>query len=130
MKYRVINDPDETFDFHIIELFASTKNAVPTAGDNIEAYHWIIPDGNWQLMIIDLEALEIPTYVSENGSFSTKYVRIDTTNSRLTHANTSFDIAYIATGDDLAKILEGNSEEFDTAMLCTGGRISEKISTK
>lgn len=130
MKYRVINDPDETFDFHIIELFASTKNAVPTAGDNIEAYHWIIPDENWQLMIIDLEALEIPTYVSENGSFSTKYVRIDTTNSRLTHANTSFDIAYIATGDDLAKILEGNSEEFDTAMLCTGGRISEKISTK
>lgn len=130
MKYRVVKDPSEQFDFHVVEMFASTNNAIPTAGDNIEAYNCIVADGEWQLLIIDTAAWGNNSVVASEGKYSLKYFRLDTVNSTPTNANTSFDIAFIATGDDLNTILAGNADEFENATLCQGRDQSTNISTK
>ena len=129
LKYRIVKDPAETFDFSSVEMFTSTQNDAPVAGDNLEAFNCVIADGEWHLLIIDTAAWGA-TVTDTNGEYYLKYFRFDTVNTTPTNINTSFDVAYLATGDDLDVILAGNADEFESAILCSGKYQSTTVSTK
>jgi hypothetical protein len=104
IKYRVVKDTAEAFDFGYVELFTSTKNEMPTAGDNYTLKNAIIADGEWHLLIVDASQLGLATVTESNGDYALKYFRFDPVNQDPIHPNTSIDIAFIATASSLDDI--------------------------
>ena len=130
LKYRIVKAPTETFDFSYVEIFSSTQNDAPTAGDNMRLDGCIVSDGTWQLLIIDVASLGINSVSESDGNYSLKYFRFDVVNMDYIAPDTSFDLAFIATGDDLDAILKGSGDEFETVTVCRGKNDSSVISTK
>lgn len=100
MKYR-------TDHMSMGEIWANTKEASHANGTAkyLQAYR---TDGNWHIMIVDLEAA-IPSFVSSGNSYMLKFFRIDFLNTRASSGY--MDIAYVALCNKLSDANEYISDE-------------------
>ena len=89
-----------------IEIFASTKNAGETEGDNIQIGNFI-SDGEWHVMVIDLSL--IATFNDNGGEYFAKYVRLDIVNGKR-DSSAWIDVAYFGLHDDLEEIYALNAD--------------------
>jgi hypothetical protein len=126
VKYRANAANSEKLEY--IEVFISTVNGGPTAGDYFGFN--IVEDGEWHVAVIDLEKLGAKTFKpDENGVYNTKYFRVDVFNTRLPE-DVTIDIAYVGMDSDLKAICDVNADEFDFIDLYKSGSSKNKLNTK
>lgn len=98
IKYRFPNS-NKTIAPSSIEIFVSTKNDSPASEDGL--YAKVIADGEWHVLVIDLEKTKPNTFVAaEDGKFYAKYLRIDVLN-QVTPATDCIDLEYAAMFENL-----------------------------
>ena len=101
IKYRTTyNQPHEWF------VGANNGGSTPSGSDNFYTPQSgvFVPNGEWQVMILDLAALKPDHYkADDDGKYRADYVRFDIFNTPSTKDQT-FDIAYIAMSDDIMSL--------------------------
>lgn len=126
IKYRTPAQNSEKLGY--IEVFISTVNGGPTAGDYFGFN--IVEDGEWHVAVIDLEKLGAKTFKPDgNGVYNTKYFRVDVFNTRLPE-DVTIDIAYVGMDSELKAICDVNAEEFEFIDLYKSGSSKNKLNTK
>ena len=90
------------------EWFVGANNGktTPQGGDNFYTPQSgvFVPNGEWQVMILDLAALKPDHYkADDDGKYRTDYIRFDIFNEPSAEDQT-FDIAYIAMSDDIMSL--------------------------
>ncbi|MBR2334771.1 MAG: hypothetical protein IKA62_00930 [Clostridia bacterium] len=123
MKYRLPADNPDTISF--LEIFAGTEHTGAQGPDSFKINKGIESDGRWHLIVLDTQAAGYAggpgKYVkadTDTGEYLIKYMRIDLFN-RNVNPQTHWDIAFVAAHDDLATILEANSD-LEYVTLITG----------
>lgn len=103
IKYRYPKTNVSTYP-NKIELFTSTVNDAPVAGDGF--YASVEADGEWHILLIDLaKAKTANGFTPEvNGKYMIKYLRIDILN-QVTPTTDCIEIGYIATFTEYDKAI-------------------------
>ncbi|MBO5682958.1 MAG: hypothetical protein J6S10_03175 [Clostridia bacterium] len=85
-----------------VQLWANTLDNGHDGGKS-NAYHPVVADGEWRILIVDLSSL-ISKYVKadENGDYTIQWARIDMLDGN--GESGYFDIAFIAYCDDIAEV--------------------------
>lgn len=131
LKYRI--PKADTAPFGYWQFYVNTTGQSPTEC-NCSYYcegagSMIIPDGEWHVLIVDLEARGNETYAkNEEGKYIAKYFRFDFFNSQL-GAEVAYDLEYIAFSNSLGDIYEYESH-MDYVTVCTAQKESKMIDPK
>ena len=80
----------------------------------------VTADGNWQVVVFDIAARNLPTFAAVDGKYTAKYLRFDFFNKTF-DADVYYDIEYIAFSDNLDDIVTLNSD-IETIVVSTGGK--------
>lgn len=126
IKYRIpATNPDNLVSWN---FFTSTVSNSATSADSYWAGASIVANGEWQVIIFDIDAYGIAGFdANANGDFVAKYLRVDIFNGA-TAPETVCDIEYIAMFDSLESALEKNSD-IEAIMLSTGPSAHNYISS-
>lgn len=133
IKYRLPEDNPDLIDF--LMIFTSTVYSGATGPDYFRVSSGIEPDGKWHLLVLDTQGMMYlidgkGDYVSPDvdGKYFLNYIRVDLF-KRNVDPQTHWDIAFIATHDDLQTIYEANSD-MEYITLVSGEYITKKIDPK
>ena len=130
IKYRIPKADRAPFGYW--QFYTNTDNGAAggTNGYSCEGFGtMVISDGEWQVLIVDLEARGYETYTkNEDGKYVAKFFRFDFFNSQF-GAEVSYDIEYFAFSNSLEDILEYESD-MDYVTLCTAQKESKKLDPK
>ena len=110
IKYRV---PSTSATFaDIIEVYISTQNSGPTAGDNFSFTP--IRDGEWHIAVVNVAKSKCGTFTPDaDGKYYTKYIRVDVFN-KVTPTDVAMDIAFVGMDSSLEEICKLAQDEFAT----------------
>ncbi len=130
IKYRIPKADQPPFGYW--QFYINTDGS---GAGNGNAYYcegygtMVISDGEWQVLIIDLEARNNATYAKNaEGKYVAQFFRFDFFNSQFS-ADVTYDLEYIAFSDNLDGILEHESD-LDYVTLCTAQKESTKLDPK
>lgn len=119
IKYRVPTNSTYAGDF--IEIYTSTQNTSPTAGDDFRFTP--TADGEWHVLVVNIAKSSCQTYTKDkDGKYHAKYLRIDVFNK--TTADAEFDIAFVGIDSSLEDICKHVQEEFPLVDYIDGGTAS------
>ena len=109
MKYRVPTDNSATIKN--FEVFTSTVNYGPKAGDYLAVNGSPVIDGEWHVMVVDVSKIESFT-ARADGSYLANYFRIDIMNvlSQNVPNDTYLDVAYFGMSNSIEDICKLNSD--------------------
>ncbi len=131
-KYAVIRYRTSTAaeqQFHTIEFFSGTTTTGPTGNKDYAHTPGVLEDGQWHVMVFDLEAFGLASFTpADDGTFTAKFLRLDAFGT-VTPDTTYMDIAYVAMNDSLEEIKE-YCADLDNIQLATGYGVVENIPTK
>lgn len=131
-KYAVIRyrtTPSDVPQFGNIEFFSGTTTAGPTGNKDYAFTPGIIEDGEWHVMVFDLEAFGLASFTpADDGTFTAKFLRLDAFGV-VTAETTYMDIAYVAMNDSLDEIKEFCAD-LDSIQLATAFGAVENVPTK
>ena len=128
LKYRLPEADTAPFGYWQFYINTDGSGADNTAnGYYCEGYGTqVISDGEWQVLIVDLEARGKESYAkNDEGKYIAKFFRFDFFNSKFGEEVT-YDLEYIAFSDSLENIYEYESD-MDYVTLCTAQKESVKI---
>ncbi len=108
------------------EIFASTTNAQPTAGDEFAPVMFM--DGQWHTAIFDVSKIKDNFTANEDGTYTMTYFRWDIFN-HAAPAGDKIDVAYLGVGDDLSEVLAHANKFSTTAHLYEAADIPVEYST-
>ena len=111
-------------DLGNIEIFTSTENISPTAGDNVHlrtSEGMLICDGEWQVAVVDLSGAVKNFIEKDDLGYSAKYIRLDLIN-RAFDDERSIDVAYVGISKSLEDIIALN-EDMSSIMMLDGIRV-------
>ncbi len=127
IRYRTVASDEQQFGN--IEFFSGTTTTGPTGNKDYAYTPGIIEDGEWHVMVFDLEAFGLASFTpADDGTFTAKFLRLDAF-GKVTADTTYMDIAYVGMDDSLDEIKALNAD-LDSMQLATGIGIVEEISTK
>ncbi len=99
-KYRTTGTEKNYF-----EIWTSTVNTKPTAGDGLSfttSSGLYSADGQWHIVVVDLATANPATIVAdEDGTYTVKFIRFDTFNTKFDTDEYKIDLAFVALCDDL-----------------------------
>ena len=131
LKYRVPEENPGKLGYWQFYTFtdgegASSANAYTPEG----AGTCVIADGEWHVLVIDLEAFGKTDSLIKNdaGEYVLKYFRFDFFNSQQGD-NVYYDIEYLAFSDSLEEICKLN-EDMSFITVSTGAKVNHKIDPK
>ena len=131
-KYAVIRYRTSTSvqqQFTTIEFFSGTTTTGPTGNKDYAHTPGIIEDGEWHVMVFDLEAFGLASFTpADDGTFAARFLRLDAFGT-VTPDTTYMDIAYVAMNDSLDEIKEFCAD-IENIQLATGYGVVENIPTK
>jgi hypothetical protein len=131
-KYAVIRYRTSTSaqqQFTTIEFFSGTTTTAPTGNKDYAHTPGILEDGEWHVMVFDLEAFGLASFTpADDGTFAARFLRLDAFGT-VTPNTTYMDIAYVAMNDSLDEIKEFCAD-IENIQLATGYGVVENIPTK
>ena len=108
LKYRLPESNEKKIS--VVEFFTSTTNSSINGADSLYLSNSIIADGEWHVLIVDLEACSKGAFAADaDGNYIARYLRFDVFNYNLP-TGIRFDVAYLGIHDDLDEIREVNSD--------------------
>ena len=111
------------------KFFSGTTTAGPTGNKDYAFTPGIIEDGEWHVMVFDLEAFGLASFTpADDGTFTAKFLRLDAFGV-VTAETTYMDIAYVAMNDSLDEIKTFCSD-LDSIQLATAFGAVENVPTK
>ena len=130
LKYRIPKADRAPFGYWQFYVNTDGGAAGGANGYSCEGYgSAVISDGEWQVLIFDLEARANETYAkNEEGKYVAKYLRFDFFNSQFS-ADVSYDIEYIAFSNSLDDVLNYESD-MNYVTLNTASKEFKKLDPK
>ena len=130
IKYRIPKADQAPFGYW--QFYLNTDGAAAGSGNaySCEGHGtMVISDGEWQVLIVDLEARNNATYAkNDEGKYVAQFFRFDFFNSQFS-ADVTYDLEYIAFSDSLDGILEYESD-LNYVTLCTAQKESTRLDPK
>ncbi len=127
IRYRTVASAEPQFGN--IEFFSGTTTSGPTGNKDYAYTPGIIEDGEWHVMVFDLEAFGLASFTpADDGTFTAKFLRLDAFGT-VTAQTTYMDIAYVGMDDSLDEIKALNAD-LDSIQLATGIGVVEEVPTK
>ena len=130
IKYRIPKADRAPFGYW--QFYVNTDGGAAGSGNNYSCEGLgtaVISDGEWQVLIVDLEARGYETYAkNKDGKYVANYFRFDFFNSQFS-AEVSYDLEYVAFSNSLEDILEYESD-IDYVTLSTAQKESVKLDPK
>lgn len=108
LKYRL--PESNTKKISVVEFMTSTQNATINGKDSLYLSNSLIADGEWHVLIVDIVACGIDSFVAnDDGTYTVRYLRFDIFNTKM-DADNCMDIAYLGITDSIDKIRELESD--------------------
>ena len=128
LKYRIPESANPPFGYW--QFYTNTDGGAADTGKNGYSYEglgtMVISNGEWQVLIVDLEARGYATYAKDaEGKYVANYLRFDFFNSTF-GADVYYDIEYIAYSNSLEDIYAYESD-MDYVTLATAQKECSKI---
>ena len=127
VKYRI--PTTNTVKHDLFQAYISTVSNEPS-DPNYAIVRTAKQDGEWHVMVIDLSAYNMKEFVAnEDGTYSTKHLRLDIINTGTANpfgVNDYIDIQYVAMCKTLEEVAEMNSSE-EYVDIITGELMSNAV---